>query len=220
MIARRPPGRTDAARPADRAGAAHRRAAGDRRAHPHLRRARDPADRPRGRRGRHRDAVGRSGARPPRSASPGSCCPRSTAAAGSPTSFSQCLVQEELCAGDPGIGNLVASNGFFAHPVHGARHRRAEGALADAARADRHPDDVAGGHRARGRLRLRGDDDQGGQGRRRLPHSAGRRRGSATAAPPSSTSCSPRPTPTQRSRGRHRLHAAQGRRGAHRSVSR
>ena len=31
--------------------------------------------------------------------------------------FSQCLVQEELCAGDPGIGNLVASNGFFAHPV-------------------------------------------------------------------------------------------------------
>ncbi len=31
--------------------------------------------------------------------------------------FSQCLVQEELCAGDPGIGNLLASNGFFAHPV-------------------------------------------------------------------------------------------------------
>ena len=31
--------------------------------------------------------------------------------------FSQCLVQEELCAGDPGIGNLVASNGFFAHPL-------------------------------------------------------------------------------------------------------
>jgi acyl-CoA dehydrogenase len=31
--------------------------------------------------------------------------------------FSQCLVQEELCAGDPGIGNLIASNGFFAHPV-------------------------------------------------------------------------------------------------------
>jgi alkylation response protein AidB-like acyl-CoA dehydrogenase len=31
--------------------------------------------------------------------------------------FSQCLVQEELCAGDPGVGNLVASNGFFAHPV-------------------------------------------------------------------------------------------------------
>ncbi|MCZ3386222.1 MAG: acyl-CoA dehydrogenase family protein [Actinomycetia bacterium] len=31
--------------------------------------------------------------------------------------FSQCLVQEELCAGDPGVGNLIASNGFFAHPV-------------------------------------------------------------------------------------------------------
>jgi len=31
--------------------------------------------------------------------------------------FSQCLVQEELCAGDSPIGNLIASNGFFAHPV-------------------------------------------------------------------------------------------------------
>ncbi|WP_279579744.1 acyl-CoA dehydrogenase family protein [Fodinicola feengrottensis] len=27
--------------------------------------------------------------------------------------FTQCLVQEELCWGDPGIGNLVCSNGFF-----------------------------------------------------------------------------------------------------------
>ncbi|MFD6657362.1 acyl-CoA dehydrogenase family protein [Streptomyces parvus] len=31
--------------------------------------------------------------------------------------FTQCLVQEELCFGDPGIGNLVCSNGFFADPV-------------------------------------------------------------------------------------------------------
>lgn len=31
--------------------------------------------------------------------------------------FTQCLVQEELCWGDPGIGNLVCSNGFFAGPV-------------------------------------------------------------------------------------------------------
>jgi acyl-CoA dehydrogenase len=31
--------------------------------------------------------------------------------------FTQCLVQEELCAGDLGIGNLLTSNGFFAHPV-------------------------------------------------------------------------------------------------------
>ena len=31
--------------------------------------------------------------------------------------FTQCLVQEELCTGDPGIGNLVCSNGFFADPV-------------------------------------------------------------------------------------------------------
>ncbi|WGW11518.1 acyl-CoA dehydrogenase family protein [Saxibacter everestensis] len=29
----------------------------------------------------------------------------------------QCLVQEELCWGDPGIGNLVCSNGFFADPI-------------------------------------------------------------------------------------------------------
>jgi acyl-CoA dehydrogenase len=31
--------------------------------------------------------------------------------------FSQCLVQEELCAGDSGLGNFLASTGFFAHPV-------------------------------------------------------------------------------------------------------
>jgi alkylation response protein AidB-like acyl-CoA dehydrogenase len=31
--------------------------------------------------------------------------------------FTQCLVQEEMCWGDPGIGNLVCSNGFFADPI-------------------------------------------------------------------------------------------------------
>ncbi|MER6462055.1 acyl-CoA dehydrogenase family protein [Streptomyces sp. NPDC001288] len=31
--------------------------------------------------------------------------------------FTQCLVQEQLCHGDPGIGNLLCSNGFFADPV-------------------------------------------------------------------------------------------------------
>ncbi|MEU3980532.1 acyl-CoA dehydrogenase family protein [Streptomyces sp. NPDC026672] len=31
--------------------------------------------------------------------------------------FTQCLVQEQLCWGDPGIGNFVCSGGFFADPV-------------------------------------------------------------------------------------------------------
>lgn len=31
--------------------------------------------------------------------------------------FTQCLVQEELCFGCAGIGNLITSNGFFAGPV-------------------------------------------------------------------------------------------------------
>ena len=31
--------------------------------------------------------------------------------------FTQCLVQEELCFGCSGIGNLLTSNGFFAEPV-------------------------------------------------------------------------------------------------------
>ena len=43
--------------------------------------------------------------------------PEALGGGGFTDTFSQCLVQEELCAGDPGIGNLVASNGFFAHPV-------------------------------------------------------------------------------------------------------
>ncbi len=32
-------------------------------------------------------------------------------------SFTQCLVQEELCWGCAGIGNLLTSNGFFAKPI-------------------------------------------------------------------------------------------------------
>jgi len=31
--------------------------------------------------------------------------------------FTQCLVQEQLCWGDPGIGNFLCSNGFFADPL-------------------------------------------------------------------------------------------------------
>ena len=31
--------------------------------------------------------------------------------------FTQCLVQEELCAGDSGLGNFLGSSGFFAHPL-------------------------------------------------------------------------------------------------------
>ena len=31
--------------------------------------------------------------------------------------FTQCLVQEELCAGDSGLGNFIGSSGFFAHPL-------------------------------------------------------------------------------------------------------
>jgi acyl-CoA dehydrogenase len=43
--------------------------------------------------------------------------PESIGGGGFTDVFTQCLVQEELCAGDPGIGNLIASNGFFAHPL-------------------------------------------------------------------------------------------------------
>ncbi|MDT0275910.1 acyl-CoA dehydrogenase family protein [Blastococcus goldschmidtiae] len=31
--------------------------------------------------------------------------------------FTQCLVQEQLCWGDPGIGNFICSSGFFGDPV-------------------------------------------------------------------------------------------------------
>ncbi|WP_433454237.1 acyl-CoA dehydrogenase family protein [Streptomyces sp. CA-142005] len=42
--------------------------------------------------------------------------------------FTQCLVQEELCVGDLGIGNLLCSNGFFADPVLelGAKEQKQE----------------------------------------------------------------------------------------------
>jgi len=43
--------------------------------------------------------------------------PESIGGGGFTDVFTQALVQEELCAGDPGIGNLLASNGFFAHPL-------------------------------------------------------------------------------------------------------
>ena len=38
--------------------------------------------------------------------------------------FTQCLVQEELCAGDLGIGNLLTSNGFSRRHGTGCRFRR------------------------------------------------------------------------------------------------
>ncbi|WP_254885411.1 acyl-CoA dehydrogenase family protein [Streptomyces sp. NA02950] len=40
--------------------------------------------------------------------------------------FTQCLVQEELCFDDPGIGNLLWPNGFLADPVRelGAEERK------------------------------------------------------------------------------------------------
>ena len=43
--------------------------------------------------------------------------------------FTGCLVQEELCHGCSGIGNLITSNGFFAEPVLALGTRGAEGAL-------------------------------------------------------------------------------------------
>ena len=66
--------------------------------------------------------------------------------------FTGCLVQEELCHGCSGIGNLITSNGFFAEPVLGARHRGAAGALAAAARRRAPADDRAGHDRAGLRL--------------------------------------------------------------------
>ncbi len=43
--------------------------------------------------------------------------PESVGGGGMGDVFTQCLVQEELCWGDPGIGNLVCSNGFFSDPL-------------------------------------------------------------------------------------------------------
>lgn len=43
--------------------------------------------------------------------------PSALGGGGSTDVFTQCLVQEELCAGDLGIGNLLTANGFFAHPL-------------------------------------------------------------------------------------------------------
>lgn len=43
--------------------------------------------------------------------------PESVGGGGFTDVVTQCLVQEELCFGDPGIGNLICSNGFFADPV-------------------------------------------------------------------------------------------------------
>ncbi len=43
--------------------------------------------------------------------------PESYGGGGCSDVFTQCLVQEELCYGDLGIGNLLCSGGFFADPV-------------------------------------------------------------------------------------------------------
>lgn len=43
--------------------------------------------------------------------------PESYGGGGFTDMLTQCLVQEELCVGDLGIGNLITANGFFAHPI-------------------------------------------------------------------------------------------------------
>jgi alkylation response protein AidB-like acyl-CoA dehydrogenase len=43
--------------------------------------------------------------------------PEENGGGGFTDTFTQCLVQEELCAGDAGLGNFLGGNGFFAHPV-------------------------------------------------------------------------------------------------------
>ncbi|MDQ4082517.1 MAG: acyl-CoA dehydrogenase family protein, partial [Actinomycetota bacterium] len=43
--------------------------------------------------------------------------PEAYGGAGMTDLATQCVVQEEICWGDPGIGNLLTSNGFFAEPL-------------------------------------------------------------------------------------------------------
>ncbi len=107
--------------------------------------------------------------------------------------FTQCLVQEELCWGDPGIGNLVCSNGFFSDPIMvlGTEEQKKQwlgpltgpnapmtslattepGSGSDAASIVTTAERVDGGYRL-----------------------GGQKAWISTPAPPSSTSCSRRPT--------------------------
>ena len=130
-------------------------------------RARSGRSRPRGRRGRRRDAVGAL-AQGGRARADLVHAPRGARRRRDDRLVTGCVVQEELCHGCSGIGNLITSGGFFAEPVLALGHRRAEGALGRAARGRAPADDRAGDDRAGRRLRRRVDQDDRAPRRRRL----------------------------------------------------
>ena len=125
-----------------------------------------------------------------------------------------CVVQEELCHGCSGIGNLITSNGFFAEPVLALGDRRAAGALAAPARGRAAADDRARDDRARLRLRRRVDAHDRARASTAATCSTGRRRGSPTAASPSCYVVFATVAAGQRPPRRHRVRARARRRRA------
>ena len=111
-----------------------------------------------------------------------------------------CVVQEELCHGCSGIGNLVTSGGFFAEPVLALGTDAQKEELGAPAHRRDAADDRARDDRAERRLRRRRRSRRPRAASTAATSSTGRRRGSPTAASPSCTSCSP---PSQRG-SRHR----------------
>ena len=83
--------------------------------------------------------------------------------------FTQCLVQEELCWGDPGIGNLVCSNGFFSDPLMALGTEEQKEQWLRPLTGTEPADDRAGDHRTRLRLGRRVDRHHRHPRRRRLP---------------------------------------------------
>ena len=83
--------------------------------------------------------------------------------------FTQCLVQEELCWGDPGIGNLVCSNGFFSDPIMVLGTEEQKKRWLTPLTGPKPSMTVAGHHRTRVRVRRRVDHHHRHPGRRRVP---------------------------------------------------
>ena len=108
--------------------------------------------------------------------------------------FTGCLVQEELCHGCSGIGNLITLNGFFAEPVLALGTEEQKERWLRPLTGGAPADDRARDDRARLRLRRRVDAHARRAGQAPATRWTGRRRGSPTAASRSPTSCS-RPSP-------------------------
>ena len=141
----------------------------------------------------------------PRSGSPATTCPRSTAAAGSTRLAERCAVIEELSWGDSPIVWVIAQGGFFAGPILALGSPEQKERWLPPLCGPEPPACAVAITEPGARLRLGGDRDARRVASTAATCSTATRSSSATRRSPTSASSSRPSSPARRSHGHHRV---------------